>query len=321
MLHKIKKRYLLVALLLFCGALYQAQVYSVQSLTFFVSSHQGHRNEVLFVTAIYGTYENTFKPPQPQTIPARFVAFTDREDLVVSPGWEVHLVKDPEMYTTQSNLTGRNDLTNNKHPFNKAKFFKQQFHTLPILQGHRIAIWLDGTVHITNRSTAETIKNLVERDGKNIVVFEHRREGLVGEEVEASRLASRGEKYFSTHWGCCDQPLQNVTEQYDRYSSLGFQERWWLQEYDAPLEIGKREQYGLWITCFVAFDMLDPVSRIFLDTWWQHNVEFTTQDQVSFPFVAWKLKAYPFSLPVKGLIEGDVGKNDLFEKLKHGLRL
>ena len=312
-----KKWYFLVALLLFCAALYTAVVYSDQSLAFFVASHQGHRNEVLFVTAIYGTYENTLKPPQPQTIPARFVAYTDREDLIASPGWEVHLVKDPAMYTTQSNLTGRNDLTNNKHPFNRAKFFKQQFHTLPILQGHRIAIWLDGTVHITNRSTAETIKNLVESDGRNIIIYEHNREGVVGREA----TASKGHKYFSTHWGCCDQPMQNVTEQYDRYSLLGFQERWWLQEYDAPLGIGKREQYGLWVTCFVAFDMLDPVSRRFLDTWWQHNVEFTTQDQVSFPFVAWKLKVYPFSLPVKGLIEGDFNKNDLFEKLNHGLRL
>lgn len=259
--HGIKERFLLVALLLFGVALYKTQVYSNQSLASFVSSHQGSRNEVLFVTAIYGTYEKTIKPPQPQTIPARFVAFTDREDLVASPGWEVHLVKDPAMYTIQSNLTGWNDLTNNKHPFNRAKVFKQQFHNLPILQDHRIAIWLDATVHITNRSAAETIKNLVEGDGRNIVIFEHKREGFVGKEAHASRF----DKYFSTHWGCCDQPMQNVTEQYDRYSSLGFQERWWLQEYDAPLGIGKREQYGLWVTCFVAFDTLDPVSRIFLD--------------------------------------------------------
>lgn len=274
------------------------------------------RREVLFVTALYGTYEKTLKVPANQSISARFVAFTDREDLIESPGWEVHVVKDPAVYEMQSSPTGRNDLTNNTHPFNKAKFFKEQFHKLPGLQGHRIAIWMDSTVHITDGKAAEKIKNLVEKDGRNIIVFEHMRGGSMEEEVRASL----GEKYYSPHWGCCDQPIQNVTEQYIKYLSLGFKEHWWLREYDAPLGIGGQKQYGMWVTCFVAFDMHKPISKTFLDTWWQQNVEFTTQDQVSFPFVAWKLKVYPFSLPVAGLISGNFDKNDLFIKMNHGLR-
>ena len=55
------------------------------------------KNKVLFVTAIYGDYEKTLKEPAQQQHPADFVAFTDRTDLV-SPTWQIRLVKDPLDY-------------------------------------------------------------------------------------------------------------------------------------------------------------------------------------------------------------------------------
>lgn len=286
-----------------------------KSSTGFSEIFQQRRDEVLFVTAVYGTYEKSLKHPEPQSIPTRFVAFTDRDDLVDTPGWEVHVVKDPASYQSSTSPCGRNDLSNNKHPFNKAKFFKQQFHTLSILRGHRIVIWVDATVHIHNGSTAELIKDLVENHGRNLIVFEHYRGGLVEEEVKASQFP----KYLSTTWAGHEQPIQNTTDQFLHYQMLGFRDKWWLNHSETPFGIVKREQYGLWVTCFVAYDMENPVSCTFLDTWWKHNVQFTTQDQVSFPFVAWKLKVFPFSLP-SFEIKGDFNSNSLFKKLDHGLR-
>lgn len=281
------------------------------------SSRLAHnRDEVLFFTSIFGTYESTLKSPESQSFPSRFVAFTDRDDLADTPGWEVHVIKDVSPYVKNPNFTGRNDLTSNRHPFNLAKFFKQQFHTLDVLRGHRVAIWIDGTVHIHNGSTAEIVNTLVQQDGRNFILFEHDRNGIVEAEVEASLMF---DKYTSTHWGCCDQPLQDVQGQFSEYQSFGFKEQWWLNDYDTPLGVADRKQYGLWVTCFIGFDMSSPITHKFMDIWWQHNVEYTTQDQVSFPFVAWKLRVYPFSLPIAGFIEGDFNTNDLFHKLDHGL--
>lgn len=307
---------LIVLTLLISSCLYATLVQIEKPLPAYSTRLTHTRDEVLFLTSIYGTYERTLKSPEPQSFPSRFVAFTDRDDLKNSPGWEVHIIKDVAKYDKKSVILGRNDLKTNRHPFNFAKFFKQQFHTLDFLRGHRVAVWIDGTIHIKNGSTAEMMNNLVQQDGRNFILFEHERNGIVEAEVEASLFP----KYTSTHWGDHDQPFQDVQGQFSEYQSFGFKEKWWLDDYDAPLGVANRKQYGLWVTCFIAFDMASPTTHIFLDTWWQQNVEYTTQDQVSFPFVAWKLQVYPFSLPVSGFIEGSSYQNDLFYKLNHGLR-
>jgi hypothetical protein len=286
-----------------------------------ISGKPRARHEVLFVTSIYGTYEKTLKTPAKQTVPARFVAFTDREDLLDSPGWEVHLIKDPSKFflnaSSSAPIRGRNDLNTNTHPFNQAKAFKMQFHRINMLRGHRIAIWMDATVQVTNSSTAQLMRSLVEDNGENLIAFEHFvRSGSLEQEVIASQI----QKYTSTQWGCCQQPYQNVTAQYLQYIARGFRERWWSSELHSPLAVQNRQHFGVWITCFVVFDMENPVSGRFLDAWWRHNVRHTTQDQVSFSFLAWHLKIYPYTLPVEGLVNGNANKNSLFIKLGHGIR-
>jgi O-antigen biosynthesis protein len=266
---------------------------------------------VLFITASYGTYEKSLKTPTLQTIPSRFIAFTDQSQLLNSTGWEVYVVEPLQLDILK--LEGINSLSNNQHPFNKAKFFKQQFHRLKMLKEYRYIIWMDATIKITNPSTAENVVNLIGSQRRNFILFEHRRGGLMQEEV----AASQGSKYLDPHWGCCPQPVQNTTRQYEFYIKEGFQEKWWVNEYDAPIGIYNRAQYGMWVTCFIAFDMTKTDTCAFLDLWWEQNVLFSTQDQVSFPYAAWKLKLYPYSLPDSG-IEGNYNKNSLYTKVAHG---
>jgi hypothetical protein len=111
-----------------------------------------------------------------------------------------------------------------------------------------------------------------------------------------------------------------MSRHYEDYLEEGFKEKWWMDEYDAPLGISKRPEWGVWVTCFVAFDLHLPISFEFLDAWWRENVIRTTQDQVTFPYLAWKMKVYPFSLPSPGISGGTADYNDLFEKALHGLR-
>ena len=316
------------------------------------------KNKVLFVTAIYGDYEKTLKEPAQQQHPADFVAFTDRTDLA-SPTWQIRLVEDPLDYLvkhggrvgvgasgsvhadaggetaasaaedagrghrtaaagimTTASTDGINSLTQNRHPFNLAKVFKMQFFRFFDLTEYRAAVWLDGTIQIIGPQTAGLVFHLLAEQGRNLATFEHSRRGI----LSAEAVASKTEKYEGTHWGCCDQPYQNVTRQYEEYVEEGFSEKWWLEEYDAPMGISKRPEWGLWVTSFVAFDLRSPTSFAFLDAWWRENVVHSTQDQLSFPFVAWKMKVYPFSLPSPGISAGSWMRNDFFARAEHGMR-
>ena len=217
---------------------------------------------------------------------------------------------------TTSTTDGVNSLTRNRHPFNLAKVFKMQFYRFFDLTEYRSAVWLDGTIQIIGPQTAGLVFHLLAEQGRNLVTFEHNRRGL----LSAEAVASKTEKYEGTHWGCCDQPYQNVTRQYEQYLQEGFSEKWWLEEYDAPMGISKRPEWGLWVTSFVAFDLHSPTSFEFLDAWWRENVVHSTQDQVSFPFVAWKMKVYPFSLPSPGVSAGSWMRNDFFARAEHGTR-
>ena len=79
----------------------------------------------------------------------------------------------------------------------------------------------------------------------------------------------------------------------------------------------------MWVTCFVAYATKLPDTISFLNSWWTELVQQSTQDHLSFPYVAWKHKMYPFSLPtnVSGVVlNGGYKNNDLYKKLPHGTR-
>ena len=56
----------------------------------------------------------------------------------------------------------------------------------------------------------------------------------------------------------------------------------------------------------------------FLDQWHSQIRKFTTQDQVSFPFVIQQSGIHPYSLP-QGDIHGNYDMDSFFVKLNHGL--
>ena len=115
---------------------------------------------IAFITAIIGPYEASTKKYAKQSIPCDFICFTNNLN-IKNNGWIID--NTPYHLTRKSKVdTGKytNSLSNNKHTFNIAKYFKQNFYNIPRLQQYDIIIWLDGTIQITNKDTALYILKL-----------------------------------------------------------------------------------------------------------------------------------------------------------------
>jgi hypothetical protein len=262
---------------------------------------------VAFITAVFGSYELTLKPHAYQSVAADFICFTDTSSAnMPRNGWIVDT--NPYHLTHPSNIENAmytNSIHNNDHPFNIAKYYKQNFYNIPRLQQYDVIIWIDATLEIKSGVVEKTIEYLKMKD--NIVVFEHEyRSGRLKEEV----IASNVDKYTSTFWNGHVQPYQDVNLQYQAYLAHGYEDEWanWSNTINA----------GVWITCFVGLDMRNPKTREFLDLWYLQTLKYTTQDQVGFSYALQTMGLTPYPLPndvVKGVPHTET---DFYIKHDHG---
>jgi hypothetical protein len=276
-----------------------------------------NKNKICFVTAITGNYESTCKKPIEQTIGCDFKVFTDNPNIQTHGIWDIVDISKYYNGIDNNDINSNyiNSMVNNKHTFNRAKFIKLNLYRIPELIDYDIVIWLDGTVQISNNRCAELIFNKIE-SGKNIIVYEHEyRSGNLKQEV----IASNFNRYTSTNWNGQDQPYQDVNKQYEDYINEGFKEDW-IKDYISENTGSVSNNVGVWITCFVAFDMRKEETHRFLNEWWMQNLTKTTQDQIGFPYVCWKMKIIPYTLP-----DFEIGgstphyKTDLYIKHNHGI--
>jgi len=150
-------------------------------------------SKICFITAIYGNYEVSCKQFAKQTVNTDFVCFTNNPD-IISNGWKIDTT--PYHIINKSHLDNdqfTNSLCNNQHFFNVAKYYKQSFTQIPILQQYDVVVWLDGTIEITFDRTSEYILNNIYKE--KIIGWHHEhRNGMLFAEVEASHF----ERYTST---------------------------------------------------------------------------------------------------------------------------
>ena len=266
--------------------------------------------KVAFISACIGTYEKSTKHHVPQSIDCDFIFFTD-VNIDNRGNWEID--RTPYHLLNLSRVdTGvfRNSFVNNKHSFNMAKFYKEQFYLIPRLSKYDIVIWLDATIEIKYSRTAEYVCRVF-RDRPEMYVqtiHHHSRFGILQSEVKASRFF----RYTSTFWAGQPQPFQDVEQQYRDYIREGYNESYWkdLNIRDLTYRNNVTTHYGVWVTCFVAWNMAHSQSKVFLDLWFLENLRHTTQDQVSFPYVAQKLRAEPYTYP-------DSSADRWYEKCEH----
>lgn len=241
--------------------------------------------KICFITAIYGNYEATCKKFVKQTIPTDFICFTDNKDMK-SNGWKIDTFPYHKNKNELDDNSYLNSLSNNKHTFNIAKYYKQSFQRIPILKEYDVIVWLDGTIEITYAKTSEYI--LAHIYDKKIMGWHHeQRNGILKSEVEASNF----QRYTSTFWNGQEQPYQDIYKQYEHYLEDGYTDVYYKN-------LGSPSPHmGVWITCFVAFLNKDSEVKNFLDLWYLQTLQFTTQDQISFSYVCQKTNLIPFTLP------------------------
>jgi hypothetical protein len=242
-------------------------------------------SKICFITAIYGGYEQSCKKFKKQTIPTDFICFTDNEN-IINNEWIID--------TTQYHLLNKcnfdddnyiNSINNNRHTFNIAKYYKQSFQNIPRLKKYDIIIWLDGTIEIINEKVSEYLLENIYK--YKIIGWNHEfRNGNLQQEV----IASNFYRYTSTHWNNQNQPYQDINKQYKDYVDDGYDELFFKQFNNNP-------NFGVWITCFVAFLNNDKDVTEFLNLWYLQTLKYTTQDQISFSYVCQKTKLIPFTLP------------------------
>jgi hypothetical protein len=297
------------------------------------------------VTAVYGGYEISCKPFARQTVETDFYCFTDNDN-VAARGWIVDSIPYPLMRLRKEfeskTIDELNSYHNNQHPFNLAKYFKMtgmlEVTELIGLQsqvnelsanlfsepsgqtsrpGYSLLVWLDGTVLVHNSQMNQFILELLDNSNEKLVVFEHGRKGRLYNEYNVTTLV---DKYLKPVWNGFNQPVQLIEQQYRDYLASGYRDEAWI-EFQYEKGWNYRPEYGVFLTCLLAVDLRKDgrgtTARDFLESWLSQNRKYSTQDQISFPFVAQSKGVYPIPLP-NGKIYGSFSSNNIFTKMEHG---
>jgi len=226
-----------------------------------------------------------------QTIPTDFICFTNQLALE-SNGWIIdttpYHLENPNPFDDQTYV---NSLSNNKHTFNIAKYYKQSFQHIPRLKPYEVVVWLDATLEIIHDKVSEyVLQNIYEH---KMIGWHHEwRRGNLMDEVKASIVE---DKYKHPFWNNQLQPFQDVCKQYEVYIKDGYRNEFFQSH--TRLQQPTREHFGVWVTCFVAFLQHEPSIARFLELWYLQTLKFSTQDQVSFCYTCQKTNLVPFTLP------------------------
>jgi hypothetical protein len=268
-------------------------------------------SKVCFITAIYGNYEATCKKYIAQAIETDFICFTDNKNIEAN-GWIIdttpyHLVNRSPLDVVGNSM--RNSIDNNKHTFNVAKYYKQAFQNIPRLRDYDAVVCVDGTIQIWNPYASLYILNNISKH--KIIGWAHEHsKGKLLNEVNASNFF----RYTSTNWNGQDQPYQDIFTQYNEYIKSGY-----TDDYFRNINNSK-PNFGIWLTCFVAFANKDTDVSRFLDNWYMQTLIHTTQDQIGFPYVCQSMNLIPYTLPDHE-INGDRphDSTDFYIRLRHGI--
>jgi hypothetical protein len=155
---------------------------------------------------------------------------------------------------------------------------------IDILKKYKYIIWQDSSLKFTNNNFVEDILNLLNKNKEDIYFYEHYYRNNIKDEYELSKTLSKYEN-------------NRMFEQLQKYEDEHF-----LDEtlYECGIFIYKNNDKNI---------------KLFND-WWKENINYSYQDQLSFPYVLWKHNRKPILLNdnefIKKNTKGSVWDNKLF---------
>ena len=141
----------------------------------------------------------------------------------------------------------------------KAKKYKLLPHKY--LKDYKYSFWLDGTFKIKGSIREYIYKNI--RTNSKMLVPVHTERDCVYEEYNASKIIPR-------------YPRAVMEEQIEFYKSQGFP-----------------KHYGLGVMGALFRQHNHPEVIKVMEDWWDENIKYTNQDQLSFAYVSWKNDFHP----------------------------
>ena len=141
----------------------------------------------------------------------------------------------------------------------KAKKYKILPHKY--LKDYKYSFWLDGTFKIKGSIREYIYKNI--RANSNMLVVVHTERDCVYDEYDASKIIPR-------------YPRAVMEEQVEFYRSQGFP-----------------EHYGLGVMGALFRQHNAPDVIKVMEDWWDENIKYSNQDQLSFAYVCWRNDFHP----------------------------
>jgi hypothetical protein len=222
--------------------------------------------KIAIITSIYGNYDNLKEQRIKNKDKVDWYCFTDNLNLK-NDLWNIintpyHLQdKDNDKFVKYKYHYSNIDKSKNPKIYNMmcAKYYKIKTHKIDILQKYDYFIWVDGSVFLRPDFIDNMIYNC---NNYNLINFKHSERDNIKDEYELSITIP---KYN-------DKDLYN---QYQTYINKEFP-----------------DNIGLFENTIFARKNDNRINHIF-DKWWVHNLEYSFQDQISYPFVLWESKSIP----------------------------
>jgi hypothetical protein len=166
-----------------------------------------------------------------------------------------------------------------EQPRLSAKWFRMHPHV--VLPEYRFTIWIDGSFTVKRDGFADRVLGCLGESG-----FALPRHPVRDNLLDEAEVSLAMEKYHG----------QPIREQVEHYRAEGLD-----------------PHVGLWMTGLLVRDNANERTRRADEMWMEENLRWTLQDQISLPYVFWKLGVEPDEIP----LTGNPGNNDLFVVGRH----
>jgi len=219
----------------------------------------GSNPKIAIITAIFGGYDNLkdISPINNKDLVTWF-CFTDNTEIkndnytIINTPYHINNLKDEyNQYKNYYKNTTDIQLKN----MMSAKYYKIKLHEIDILKDFDYFIWIDGSLNL-QPVFIDNIMNLINKNYDLINII-HPDRSTVKDEVAVCIVNNR-------------YKIQRIDIQYNTY-----------------LEDGFKDNVGLFACGFFIRKNIERNNNLF-DLWWMHNLQYSYQDQLSYPYCLWK---------------------------------